>query len=473
MMPGRRAVLVAVVLSLAACQESPTDPASTRADRDAGQWQTWVLASTAVVRPSAPAADGSVAEQQELQTLLTLQDAGAPDANEIARWDGPPTTAWTAEAARQLELNWILLPDVQHATPVRAARSLALMHVAIYDALVATWDAKYTYNRRSPYRADRRVQRLARDPGVPSYPSEHAAAAGAAATVLAYAFPLAGRAYFDSLAMRAALTRVAAGLAWPTDVQAGLALGRAVGEAVVARARADGSDLAWDGRVPNKPDVWKPTPPRRVAVPFDPMAGHWRTWVIDGADTFRPPPYPAVGSAEFERDMDELRGFSTGRTPEQLDIARFWATGPPPLRWTLFMEEEVAKRRLSTMQAARAHAYASVAMHDAMLACWDAKYFYWLLRPISADSARIVTAVSTPPFPSYPSGHSTMSYAASQVFAELFPDARAKYREKAEEASLSRVYGAIHYRFDIVVGDTLGARVGREVVRRLQNDGAR
>ena len=66
-----------------------------------------------------------------------------------------------------------------------------------------------------------------------------------------------------------------------------------------------------------------------------------------------------------------------------------------------------------------------------------------------------------------------MSYAAYQVFAELFPDARAKYRERAEEASLSRVYGGIHYRFDIVVGDTLGAYVGREVVKRMRGDGSR
>jgi membrane-associated phospholipid phosphatase len=347
------------------------------------------------------------------------------------------------------------------------------MHVAIYDALVATWDAKYTFNRRVPYKVDSRLRALARDPGVPSYPSEHAAAAGAAATVLAYAFPLAGRAYFDSLAARAGQSRVAAGLAWPSDVQAGLALGRAVGEAVVARARADGSDLPWNGVLPDRVDVWRPTPPRRVAIPFDPMAGHWRTWVIDGADAFRPPPYPAVGSAEFERDMAELRRLSTDRTDEELGIARYWATGPPPLRWTLFMEEEIATRRLSAVRAARAHAYASVTMHDAMLACWDAKYHYWLLRPITADSTRIITAVATPPFPSYPSGHSTMSYAAYQVFAELFPDARDKYHNKALEASLSRVYGAIHYRFDIVVGDTLGARVGREVVRRMQRDGAR
>jgi membrane-associated phospholipid phosphatase len=455
------------------CSDWPTDPSSPRAERDAGLWLTWVMAPGSAPRLEVPSASGSVAQLQELETLLALQASGAVSASEIARWDGPPTNAWTAEAARQLELNWILLPDVRYATPVRAARALALMHVAIYDALIASWDAKYTFNRRAPYVTDRRVRALARDPGVPSYPSEHAAAAGAAATVLAYAFPLAGRAYFDSLAARAAQSRVAAGLAWPTDVQAGLAIGRAVGEAVVARARADGSDLAWDGIIPTRPDVWKPTPPRRVASPFDPMAGHWRTWVIDGADAFRPPPYPAVGSAEFERDMDELRRLSTGRTPEQLEIARFWATGPPSLRWTLFMEDEIAARRLSSLRAARAHAYASVAMHDAMLACWDAKYFYWLLRPITADSARIVAGVSTPPFPSYPSGHSTMSFAAYQVFAALFPDARSKYRDKALEASVSRVYGGIHYRFDITVGDTLGARVGREVVRRMQRDGAR
>ena len=97
--------------------------------------------------------------------------------------------------------------------------------------------------------------------------------------------------------------------------------------------------------------------------------------------------------------------------------------------------------------------------------------FYWLLRPVSADTA-IRTVFSTPPFPSYPSGHSTMSAAVGEVFAELFPDAAAFYRTKALEASESRVLAGVHYRFDIVAGDGLGLHVGTAVVARARTDGA-
>jgi membrane-associated phospholipid phosphatase len=123
------------------------------------------------------------------------------------------------------------------------------------------------------------------------------------------------------------------------------------------------------------------------------------------------------------------------------------------------------------MRAARALALASVATYDAMVACWDAKYAYWLLRPVSADPA-IVTVFATPPFPSYPSGHSTLSSAVAEVFAELFPAAAREYRHKGEEASFSRLWAAVHYRFDVLAGETLGRQVGEAVVAWARADGA-
>jgi membrane-associated phospholipid phosphatase len=136
------------------------------------------------------------------------------------------------------------------------------------------------------------------------------------------------------------------------------------------------------------------------------------------------------------------------------------------------MQEEIDRRRLGPVRAARALALASVAQHDAMLACWDAKYRYWLLRPISADQT-ISTVYSTPPFPAYPSGHSTLSTAVAEVFAELFPDAAQHYRAKALEASNSRVLGGVHYRFDVIAGEELGLQVGAAVVARARSDGSR
>jgi membrane-associated phospholipid phosphatase len=156
---------------------------------------------------------------------------------------------------------------------------------------------------------------------------------------------------------------------------------------------------------------------------------------------------------------------------EQANLARYWATDAPSAKWEMFMRDEIERRHLPPVHAARALALSSVAMFDAFVACWDSKFHYWLFRPISADAA-LKPVFPTPPFPSYPSGHSTISTAAGEVFAELFPDAAALYRAKARDASLSRVYAAVHYRFDVDTGDVLGERVGRAVVTYMRRDGA-
>jgi alpha-galactosidase len=169
------------------------------------------------------------------------------------------------------------------------------------------------------------------------------------------------------------------------------------------------------------------------------------------------------GSARFIADLNELLEIARTRTAAQADTARYWATDAPSSRWEVFMDDEILAHRLAPMHAARALALASVAMSDALIACWDAKFYYWLERPITADST-LRTAFSTPPFPSYTSGHSTQSAAAGEVFAYLFPDKAAYYRARAHEASRSRVLAGIHYRFDIEAGEDLGSRVGQAAV---------
>jgi membrane-associated phospholipid phosphatase len=255
-------------------------------------------------------------------------------------------------------------------------------------------------------------------------------------------------------------------------VNAGYAIGRAVAARVIARAKSDGSSAAWTGAPPAESWAWRPTPPRRVQAPFDALAGEWRTWVIPAGNVYRPAAPPMPGSTRFTTDLNELVLIGRTRTAAQADTARYWATDAPSARWELFMHDEIAARQLTPMRAARALALASTAMSDAMIACWDAKFTYWLERPISADST-LKTAISTPPFPSYPSGHSTQSAAAAEVFAYLFPDRAAYYRARADEASHSRVLGGIHYRFDVEVGEELGRRVGTAAVERAKGDGAR
>ncbi len=458
------------VLAIAAgCGDSATGPS---AEPEGGNWATWVLVDGAEIVVPAPAPSGSVTEQEELDEIRTIQanlDLATQQA--IAQWEGPPTMAWQDELLGRFTFWWVLLPDVRVATPVRSARIAALMNVAMYDAIVTTWHAKYQYRRAAPHRRDTRVNRLVAYDGAPSYPSEHAAAAAAAAAILTYAFPGEDPGRFEAMAEEAGESRIAAGAAYRSDVEAGFALGREVAARVIDYARQDGSEVPWNGTIPQGPDKWKPTPPRRVQVPFDPGAGTWKPWLLPSGSYFRPPQHPAVGSAAFVRDLNELVQLNTARTVGQADISRYWATDPPESRWLEFTQDEIRARRLSTLRSARAMALVSVAMYDSFIACWDGKFHYWLLRPSTADPT-IVTVFSNPPFPSYPSGHSAGSAGAAEALAALFPDRAAHYRRLAAEASISRVYGGVHYRFDVEAGEELGRQVGQLVAQRLQTDGA-
>ena len=469
--PGWRSAIALCVVMLA-CSESPVEPGAA-VERDAGQWRTWVLPSGSAIRPPAPAADASAQTAQEIEEIVRLQSARTNATDSLVRyWDVLPTARWHATTLDLLEFYWALLPDVRHATPVRSARILALVNVAMYDALVATWDAKYAYLRRAPSAADSRVRALVDVRGVPSYPSEHADVAAAAAAVRSYAFPFDDTLRFHRLEREAGDARIVAGAAYRSDVDAGYAIGREIAARVIARARADGSAASVTVTPPNTSWAWRPTPPKWVKDPFDPTAGTWRTWTIASGDAYRPAPPPLPGSARFTTDLNELLQIGRTRTTAQADTVRYWATDAPSSRWEVFMDDEIARQRLGPLHAARAMALASTAMADAMIACWDAKFYYWLERPISADTT-LRTGVSTPPFPSYPSGHSTQSAAAAEVFAYLFPDRAAYYRQKADEASISRVLAGIHYRFDIEAGEELGRKIGAAAVERARSDGAR
>lgn len=467
------ALLFFATALLSTCAEPSTAP-QRPAEPLAAAWFTWVLADANAFRPPTPPVVGSPQALLELETIVAMQAARTPATDSLIRaYDGDPTSLWTRESVDLLRLYWTLLPDIRVATPARSARLMSLLHVAMYDAVIAAWDAKYAYKRLAPARASKRVRALVTLTDLPSYPSEHAAVAAAAVEVLiALALP-GDTARLRAMMREAGEARLAAGAAWPSDVQAGYALGAAVARRVLQRAVTDGSDAVWQGNPPAGPYYWKPTPPRRVADPFDALAGTWRTWVIPSGDAFRPPLHPVPGSPDFSANLAELRQLASGgRTAAQMDRARFWATEAPTARWDLYMEEELTRRRWSIPRAARARAYVSIAMYDAFVACWDAKFHYWLARPITIDPT-LNTIFSTPPFPSYPSGHSTISTAAAEVMAELFPDRATHYDDLAEEASNSRVWGGVHYRFDIEAGDTLGRKVGKAVVARMRADGVR
>ncbi len=217
------------------------------------------LTSADELRPPAP----SEPTQAEIDEVIAAQAAPTEEVTAaIERWgEGPAILPWS-----KLAVELIIEFDIGGFPQ---SRFMAIYHTALHDAVIAAWDAQVAYGRPSPAASSDLVTPAAGvDPSQPSFPSEHAAVAGAAATVLTYLLPDAEAGRFDALAQEAAESRVAAGAAFRSDVEAGLALGQAVGEKAVTRAQGDGSDAQWDpADQPTGPGYWQPTPPGMVETP--------------------------------------------------------------------------------------------------------------------------------------------------------------------------------------------------------------
>ena len=343
-----------------------------------------------------------------------------------------PSSSRSQPLADRVVGQWIgvALDDVafHHVDPPHASRLLATLSVAMQRAAASSQPAA----------------------------SADAAVDGAAVTVLAYFFPAdagrlrAGRAGADSNTGR------------------GFALGRRVGEELVTRAKNDGSDAAFTGTIPIGPEYWVPTPPAFLP-PLLPRWGEVRPWNIEDPALLRPPPPPRPGEPAFEADLQEVYRVSQTLSPEQRAIALFWADGPgtvtPPGHWNAIALELVRTHALDTTAAARVFAALNTAEADAFICIWDAKYAYWSLRPVTAIRREIdpnwSPLITTPPFPSYVSGHSGASGAAATVLSAFFPAEAAQLHGWAAEAAASRLYAGIHFRTDNQVGLALGTSVGR------------
>jgi membrane-associated phospholipid phosphatase len=191
-----------------------------------------------------------------------------------------------------------------------------------------------------------------------------------------------------------------------------------------------------------------------------------RPFFLASASEYRPGAPPAFGSAAFLAALDEVRTIASSRTQEQIAIANFWNLNQSPRSDAAMMQiarDLIVRYRRSDADAARIMFLASAAAFDAIIGCFDAKYFYWYVRPAQADPS-IGTVFPTPPHPSYPSAHSCVSGAMTSVLAAEFPSEAAALASVAEEASLSRLYAGIHYRFDMVAGLQLGGSVARKAL---------
>lgn len=255
--------------------------------------------------------------------------------------------------------------------------------------------------------------------------------------------------------------------------QALIDIGRAAGiraaERVIARALADGSDEVWTGSVPTGAGMWFSD---TGEPPMAPMAGEMLPWTMAQVDDFMPPAPPAFGSPEFQASLAEVRAFSDARTPEMTRVAQFYEYGPgtssPAGQYVELAGELIVRDGFSEREAARVYAIMGVAMADAGIVAWRAKYLYWVLRPSQADPA-ITMPIGLPNFPAYPSGHSSFSGAAEVVLSSFFPADAAELHRFAEENGVSRIYGGVHYDFD----NTAGLEIGRRIASLALSAGGR
>jgi membrane-associated phospholipid phosphatase len=360
-------------------------------------------------------------------TSITASRNGQPFAEGLA------SPAWQAMSATRV--------SQANFSPLQAAHAYGLLGVAQYWA-VQRADAVTDNSGRSGLEAER------------------GAVAGASAVVLTYLFPAAAQSFEDAVA---AQSNAGPGQPHPSFAR-GEAIGRAAGAEIVARAQTDGFGAPFTGTIPTGPGLWlSNTNPATIAGGQLPTA---RPWFLTSQSQFRSATPPAFGSAAFTAALQEIRQISDTRTAQQTAIAAFWAlnAGTPTASgfWLQVATDNINSHGLSEREATHLYALAGATMYDAVIGCWDAKQTYWYIRPWQADLGITTTAaVGKPNHPSYPSGHSCVSSSGAEVISTFFPEQRAQLEAMVTEAGLSRMYGGIHYRFDIEAGQMLGRGVAR------------
>jgi hypothetical protein len=421
-------------------------------------------------------------------------------ASATGRWDAAPGSAERASSA--VASSWFeLLYEVVRAertTPPAAARIYGIASVALYEASAAG-------------------------------AHKHRSLAGQLNGLTSLPRPTKGHNYYWPAVANAALAHTLRGLypaLSPSSLAAVMALERElaardrrrVSARVLTRSmmfgrRLAGGVLAWSAGdlyavhdsckyVPatSGPAAWQPTPPGLNVNPLQPCWGLIRPMVLSSSDECFAQPPPRFSTSKGSRFYAaELEVYLTGLSlsEEQKTIADYWsdgpgATGTPPGHWIAIVSQLVRRGRLSLADAAEAYARTGIAVHDAFIACWHAKYAYNLLRPVTYIHQHIDPGWSayivTPNFPAYASGHATQSGAAARVLTAMFgrirfvdtthrdhglvpalpPRTFESFDQAAEEAARSRLYGGIHSSFENDNGLAAGGCIGRAIMERVR-----
>lgn len=290
-----------------------------------------------------------------------------------------------------------------------------------------------------------------------------------------------------------------------------VSFGDTIARVILARAKTDGY-LASRGKPKylgsNDPGKWRPTPPDYL----DGVEWCWNTMkpmVMDSASQFmpaRPPRFNLDTNSVFFRSVREVYNMNKNLTDEQMEIARYWDDNPfviehsghmifgnkkitPGGHWMGISAIASKQSGADAVKTARAYAMTALALYEGFISCWDEKYRSSYIRPVTIINETFDPAwmpfLQTPPFPEYTSGHSTITASAATVLTSLFGENFAfqdtsdlryigmqrhfnSFREAAAEASISRVYGGIHYRFSVDTGAEQGKRIGAYIVEKIE-----
>lgn len=204
-------------------------------------------------------------------------------------------------------------------------------------------------------------------------------------------------------------------------------------------------------------------------TPVEPLAGTWQMMTVPDPHTFRLAPPPANDSPATAAELAEVRLRAGNRTEQDVRQVLRWSVNEPSVsvHWGMLASELAGRYRLSPPAAARMHYVLNLAIHEALIAAWAAKYEHLRPRPHRLDPRINVSVIPVPEHPSYPSGHSTVAGAASTVLSRFFPADAAVARALAEDSGMSRLKAGVHYRTDHTGGMALGREIAQRILRNV------
>jgi PAP2 superfamily len=380
-----------------------------------------------------------------------------------ARSDGAARSPNQVIVWNRILLGILCTPGAQPAT-IHPTRSLAMMHLAIADAVAAI------SRRFTPYRFELTTSR---------YASQAAAAASAAHEVLVALYPAMKSTLDADLANSLMTVRNGSGKT------AGTVIGARAGQSILQLRQDDGSAATPPAFVRGTaPGDYQPTPPGLT----QPVFTGWPAvtpFALQRADQFRPGPPPAITSDRYTSALGQVRSLgqdnSLTRTPDQTQIAQFWSA-PIQNYWNEIAQTASLAHHDAVAQDARLFALLNTSFADDVIAFYDAKYAYRFWRPVSAINSDGIPAdaawaplVTHPADPSYPGAHSVISFDAATILGGAFGDRFdfgvtsailpgvlrhfSSFSAAALEAGLSRIYAGDHFRFDHEAGKRLGRSV--------------